>query len=64
MWGQTNNIKLVFNYSFSTNHAVLRSNNKDWLARNHYNVSEWSDMSIYGLFYLATTGKIQLSVLI
>ena len=30
---------------FSAKHAALRSKNKDWLARNQNNVSEWSDMS-------------------
>ena len=29
---------------FSANHATLRRKNKDWLARNQNNVSEWSDM--------------------
>jgi len=33
----------------STKHAALRSKNKDWLARNHDNVSEWSDIFICGL---------------
>ena len=31
---------------FSSKHAALRRKNKDWLARNQNNVSEWSDMSI------------------
>jgi hypothetical protein len=36
----------------------------DWLARNRYNGSEWSDMSTYGLlFQWASTIKIQLSML-
>ena len=30
---------------FSAKHAALRRKNKDWLARNQNNVSEWSDMS-------------------
>jgi len=30
---------------FSTNHATLRRNSKDWLVRNQNNVSELSDMS-------------------
>jgi hypothetical protein len=34
---------------FSAKHAVLRRKRKDWLARNHDNVSEWGDMSIRGL---------------
>ena len=36
---------------FSANHLSLRSKNKDWLARNQNNVSEWSDMSIRGLLF-------------
>ena len=36
---------------FSAKHAALRSKNKDWLARNQNNVSEWSDMSIRGLLF-------------
>jgi hypothetical protein len=48
----------------STNKAE-RSKSKDWLARNQYNVSEWSDMSIHGLLLQwASTIKIQLSVLV
>ena len=31
---------------FSAKHAALMSKNKDWLARNQNNVSEWGDMSI------------------
>jgi len=30
-------------------HAAIRRKLKDWLARNHDNVSEWGDMSIRGL---------------
>ena len=30
---------------FSAKHAAFRRKSKDWLARNHNNVSEWSDMS-------------------
>lgn len=29
---------------FSDKHAVLRSENKVWLARDQHNVSKWSDM--------------------
>jgi hypothetical protein len=36
---------------FSAKHAALRRKNKDWLAQNQDNVSEWSDMSIYGLMF-------------
>jgi hypothetical protein len=50
---------------FSANHAALRRKSKDWLARNQYNVSEWSDISTRGLlFQWASTIKIQLSVLV
>jgi hypothetical protein len=39
--------------------------NKDWLARNQNNVSEWSDMFTRGLLFKWTrTIKIQLSVLV
>ena len=31
---------------FFAKHAALRRKNKDWLARNQDNVSEWYDMSI------------------
>jgi hypothetical protein len=30
----------------SAEHTTLRGKNKDWLARNQDNVSEWGDMSI------------------
>ena len=36
---------------FSAKHAALRRKNKDWLARNQNNVSEWSDMSTCGLLF-------------
>ena len=50
---------------FSAKHAALRRKNKDWLARNQNNVSEWSDMSTRGLlFQRASTIQIQLSVLV
>ena len=35
---------------FSAKQAALERKNKDWLARNQDNVSEWGDMSIHGLF--------------
>ena len=34
---------------FCTKHTVLRRKSKDWLARNHDNVSDWGDMSIRAL---------------
>jgi hypothetical protein len=36
---------------FFTKHVALRRKNKDWLARNQNNVSEWSDMSSLGLLF-------------
>ena len=36
---------------FSAKHAALSRTSKDWLARNHNNVSEWSDMHILGLLF-------------
>jgi hypothetical protein len=56
--GQTKNYKIGI-CCFSTKNAALRSKSKDWLARNHNNVSEWSDMSTRGLlFQWASTIKI------
>ena len=34
---------------FFAKHTALSKKNKDWLARNQDNVSEWGDMSIRGL---------------
>jgi len=36
---------------FSSKHAASRRKDKDWLARNQNNVSEWSDMSTRGLLF-------------
>ena len=36
---------------FSAKHAALRRKSKDWLARNHDNVSEWGNMFISGLLF-------------
>ena len=36
---------------FSGKHAALRIKSKDWLARNHDNVSKVGDMSICGLLF-------------
>jgi hypothetical protein len=36
---------------FTAKHAALRSKNKDWLAQNQNNVSEWSDTSTSGLLF-------------
>jgi hypothetical protein len=62
--GKTKEYKIGMSYS-SAKHAALRSKSKYWLVRNQNNVSEWSDMSTYGLlFQWASTMKIQLSVLV
>jgi hypothetical protein len=56
--GQTKDYKI-------SKHRALRRKDKDWLALNQENVSEWCDMSIRGLlFQWASTMKIQLSMLI
>jgi hypothetical protein len=36
------NISIVW---FSAKYAAVRRKNRDWLARNQVNMSEWSDMS-------------------
>jgi hypothetical protein len=44
------NIKLVFVASpLNTPHYFKERENKDWLALNQDNVSEWSEMSIRGV---------------
>jgi len=48
--GQTKDYKIGIS-CFSAKHAVLKRKNKDWLARNQNNVSEWGDMSIHGLLF-------------
>jgi hypothetical protein len=35
----------------STKNVALKRKNKEWLARNQDNVSEWNDMSIRGLLF-------------
>ena len=35
---------------FSAKHSALRRTSKDWFARNQDNVSEWSNMSIRGMW--------------
>jgi hypothetical protein len=61
--GQTNDYEIGI-CCFSAKHTVLRRKNKDWLARNQNNLSEWCEMSINKLlFQWASTTKIQLSVL-
>ena len=49
-WGQIKDYKIGM-CCFSAKHAPLRRKNKDWLARNQNNVSEWSDMSTRGLLF-------------
>jgi hypothetical protein len=62
--GQTKDYKIGI-CCFSAKQASLRRKSKDGLAWNQDNVSEWGDMSIRGLlFQLASTIKIQLSVLV
>ena len=46
--GQTKDYKIGI-CCFSAKHTALRRKSKDWLARNQYNVSEWSVMSTRGL---------------
>ena len=48
--GQTKDYKIGI-CCFSAKHAALRRKSKDWLAWNQANVSEWGDMSIYGLLF-------------
>jgi hypothetical protein len=49
---------------FSANHAALRRKSKDWLARNQDNVSDWGNISTRRLLPLASSIKIQLSMLV
>jgi len=50
---------------FSIKHTALRRKNKDWLARNQDNMSEFGDMSICRLlFQWGSTINIQLSVVV
>ena len=48
--GKTKNYKMVC-CCFAAKHAALRRKDKDWLARNQNNVSEWSDLSTRGLLF-------------
>ena len=44
---------------------IIRRKSKHWLARNHNNVSEWSDISTCGLlFQWTSTIEIQLSMMV
>ena len=50
---------------FSVKQAAFRSKSKDWFVRYHYDVSEWSNMSTYGILFLwDSIIKIQLSMLV
>ena len=48
--GQTKDYKLGM-CCFSAKYAALRRKNKDWLARNQINVSDWSDMFTHRLLF-------------
>jgi hypothetical protein len=48
--GQTKDYKIGI-CCFSVKQAALRRENKDWLAGNQNNVSEWSDMPTRGLLF-------------
>ena len=48
--GQTKDYKIGI-CCFSAKHAALRRQSKDWLSRNHNNVSECGDVSIRGLLF-------------
>ena len=62
--GQTKDFKIAI-CCFSAKRAALRRKNKDWLARDRDNVSEWGNLFTRGLlFQQASTIKIQLSVLV
>ena len=43
--GQTKDNKIGI-CCFSAKHTTLRRKSKDWLARNHNNVSEWSGLYV------------------
>ena len=50
---------------FSAKYAALKCKNKEWLAQNQDNVSEWDDMSTRGLYSFSDlTQQFQLSVLV
>ena len=48
---QTKDYKIIDMCCFSAKHATLRKKNKDCLARNQDNVSEWGDISMRGLLF-------------
>ena len=47
---QTKDYKIGI-YCFSAKHAAVKSNNKDWLARNQDNVFEWGHITTHRLFF-------------
>ena len=62
--GQTKDYEISI-CCFFAKHAALRRKNKDWLALDRDNVSEWGEMSLRRLlFQCASTIKIQLSLLV
>ena len=52
--GQTKDYT-ISNCCFSDKHATIGRKNKDWLARNQNNVSEWGDMSNLGPMFQYST---------
>ena len=48
--GESKNYKVGICY-FSAKYTALRSKNKNWLAQNQDNESEWSDMSTCGVLF-------------
>ena len=48
--GQTKHYEIGI-FCFSTKHAALSRNSKDWLARNRDNMSEWGVMYIRELLF-------------
>jgi len=50
--GQTKDYEISI-CCFSAKHAALRRKSKNWFVRNPDNVSEWGDMSISRLLFLA-----------
>ena len=52
-------------FSAKNEWSILISNNNHWLVRNHGDVSEWGNMSVWrSLFHYESTIKTQISVLI
>ena len=50
---------------FTAKHTALSSTNKDWMARNQHNVSEWSELATrVMLLQWVSTMKIKLGVLV